>query len=353
MKHRLILILAALLAMPSLTFAQASIVGGGSTTIGPGTVTSCTINSVVYIDGSGNLACGGAPAATIASTGAFSTGSGLAGTAIGLSVSNGTSTGAIAVFSAGATPVVTIANGGATTFAGQIIANGGFSTGGGSVALNNITTMADSIAFNLSTFGSFYAMSTLTPGAPALRTATTANSWHILEAADLFDFNNGACGTSACTDPSLIIHSAVQDTTQYNHQAVWGQAGGALKTLTESLATAVVRIPVAALEGTGGKLTYRVKAADATDVQIREGEIRFAVVNKAGTETCTLSGASEAADGSVIAASVGTLTYAITCDTTPLNAVDIAFNALSSLTQTTLNIQYFVTLTGVGQPARQ
>ena len=262
-------------------------------------------------------------------------------TSAGIVVDNATQPVNIAEFRDNGTAVVTIADGGATTFTQQTTHSSGVVVG-------------SNFALSSAGLGYLYGLTSLTPDAPAWNTATTSESLHFFQLGDNgFDFNNGACGTSACTDPGLIIHSAAQDTTQYNHQAAWGQAGGALKTLTESAATSVVRIPVAALEGTGGKLTYRVKAADATDVQIREGEIKFAVVNKAGTETCTLSGASEAADGSVVAASVGTLTYGITCDTTPANAVDIQFNAVSSLTQTTLNIQYFITLTGVGQPARQ
>lgn len=288
--------------------------------------------------------------------GYFSIGAGAYPTGLAaLGANNGTAAENIFVAMDNSTAVFTIADGGAITHTGPSLNTTTLGVSGGIVG----TGLADNsyglwLGTNNNANSVIFTAPSLTPDPGYLGSGTTSNSWHIGESQDrTFDFNNGSCGTSTCTDPGLIIHSAVQDTTQYNHLANWGQAGGAIKTLTESAATSVVRIPVAALEGTGGKLTYRVKAADATDVQIREGEIRFAIVNKAGTETCTLSGASEAADGSVVAASVGTLTYGITCDTTPANAVDIQFNAVSSLTQTTLNIQYFVTLTGVGQPARQ
>lgn len=197
----------------------------------------------------------------------------------------------------------------------------------------------------------------LTPDSAMIALGTTSNSLHVMEQADAaasYDFNNGPCGTSACNDPTLITHTSVQDTTQYWGEAVAYGVGGATKTLTESSATAAVRIPVAALTGTGGRIEYTIYAADATDNAVRSGSIGFAVVAKGTTETCTLSGASEAADGSVLAASsASTLTYAITCDTTPANAVDIAFNAVSSLTQTTLQIRYKVRLYGPGLPARQ
>jgi len=193
-----------------------------------------------------------------------------------------------------------------------------------------------------------------TPDSNVWSFGTTSNSINIMEDGDIAsDLNNGACGTAACTDPSVIIHSAVADTTQYNTLATWGQAGGAIKTLTAGAATALVRIPIAQSAGTGGSLRYTVYAAEAAEFQIREGEIKFAVVNKAGTETCTISAASEAADGSVVAVSSGTLTYGITCTSNAADTVDLEINAVSSLTETTLRAYYFVTLVGPGQPARQ
>lgn len=239
-----------------------------------------------------------------------------------------------------------------------------------SVAAGNTWTVAQTINADLyhqadkaiygagagtATNGVRFDQTTLTPDGGILFTGSTGNSWHIAESADAaFDFNNGPCGTGNCVDPTFNYHTTVQDTTQYWGEAVAYGAGGATKTLTESSATAAVRIPVAALTGTGGRIEYTIYAADATDNAVRSGSIGFAVVAKGTTETCTLSGASEAADGSVLAASsASTLTYAITCDTTPANAVDIAFNAVSSLTQTTLQIRYKVRLYGPGLPARQ
>jgi hypothetical protein len=54
----------------------------------------------------------------------------------------------------------------------------------------------------------------ITPDAPVLATGTTANTWHIAEAADGgYDFQNCSAGTSAATDPLLCIHSHTQGTT--------------------------------------------------------------------------------------------------------------------------------------------
>lgn len=55
-----------------------------------------------------------------------------------------------------------------------------------------------------------------TPDALSLQFGSTSNSLHINESADGgYDFQNANCGTSACTDPELIIHSHNQATAEY------------------------------------------------------------------------------------------------------------------------------------------
>ena len=121
-----------------------------------------------------------------------------------------------------------------------------------------------------------------------------------------------------------------------------------LKALTAGAATPVVLISVASGAAAGGAFEYSIFVGDATpNYQVRHGSINFAVVNKAGTETCTVGSADETADGSVIALSSGgadTLTYGITCVTTPTNGVYLSVNAVSSLTETSLNIRPRVNL---------
>lgn len=107
-------------------------------------------------------------------------------------------------------------------------------------------------------------------------------------------------------------------------------------TLAAGSATDLVRITVAAGAYVGGAIDYTVYANDATDFQMRSARQNFAVVNKAGTETCVISAASELLDGSVVAASAGTLTYGVTCTSSVDGTVDIEINAVSSLTETTL-----------------
>lgn len=107
--------------------------------------------------------------------------------------------------------------------------------------------------------------------------------------------------------------------------------------LTGGAATTVATVNIAAGTAVGGSLEYTVVARDATDSQTRHGSFHFAAGNKGGTETCTISAASEAADGSVLAtteAAPGTLTYAITCDTSGANAISLQFNGVSSMVET-------------------
>lgn len=101
-------------------------------------------------------------------------------------------------------------------------------------------------------------------------------------------------------------------------------------TLTESSATTVATIACATGNYVGCNAIITVYATDATDFQARTLNIPIAAVNKAGTVTGGVGTAVEA-----VAVSTGTLTATITAVANG-NAVDIKVNAVSSLTQTTL-----------------
>lgn len=123
------------------------------------------------------------------------------------------------------------------------------------------------------------------------------------------------------------------------------------KALTAASATSFVRISLPALSMAGGVVEYSIQASDGTDMQSLSGFLAFSVVNKAGVETCTLSVTSTQDETLVAASAVSTLTNTFTCDTSPTNGVDIAANAASSLTETTLQIVYQIRLNGaVGSP---
>ena len=111
--------------------------------------------------------------------------------------------------------------------------------------------------------------------------------------------------------------------------------GSKTKTLTESSATGFVDIAVTAGQRISGEVIYEVYAADATDFQTITGRLRYAAVNKAGTTTVTVSEVGT----QTTAVSAGTLTATNTAaDTT--NKITLSCNAVSSLTQTTLEIRY-------------
>lgn len=111
--------------------------------------------------------------------------------------------------------------------------------------------------------------------------------------------------------------------------------------LTESAATSYVDVFVVSGQVAGGAIQWTIEANDGTDYQVRSGSTYFAAVNKAGTVTCSVGDVGT----TVAAVSAGTLTNTMTCvaGAAGTNKMTIQANAVSSLTQTTLKIKYFVT----------
>lgn len=233
---------------------------------------------------------------------------------------------------------------------------------------NVATAMANDTAYgkNTNAAGAFYPNLTApAPDAPGLAPGSTSNTWLVLENADAgFAFNGGGeAGTSAATDPGISIVSHNQDNINYRAYRFYGDAGKATKTLTESSATSVVQITVASSSCTGGDIFYSVFATDTTDFQVRRGHVSFQGCNKAGTMTCKVFGTdqgpagvggptlnpdqTEDGSGAGVLTS-GTLTYGWT-STTGAAACNFLVNAVSSLTQTTLEAYSRFSLVGPGQ----
>lgn len=216
------------------------------------------------------------------------------------------------------------------------------------------------ITMNGPSFPGFTYNKTQTPDTLTINTGSTiTNHVNLAEGGDqAFDFGTPCHASSTCTDPILVVRSHNQNTTDYRGYAYYGSAGKAVKALTAGVATSTLRINVAASTGTGGRVFYTVFAADAVDQQSRSGWVQVSISNKAGTEICkmtSVAGADDTSidqteDGSGIGAiSSGTLTYAVTCDLTPTNGVDIQINAVSSLTETTLDAYSSIVLVGPGE----
>lgn len=188
---------------------------------------------------------------------------------------------------------------------------------------------------------------------------TTAAAWNLRGTAGSGADNAGgrlnivggrATGTAAGGD--VVLQASVPAASSSTQQAVSDRmfTRAAPKALTESSATAIAQVSVASGAYTGGELRYTIFASDGTDHQARHGRINFSAVNKAGTETCVMAPGTvdQTTDGNAGAISSGTLTYAITCTTTPTNGVQFEVSAVSSLTQTTLQAYYSIHLDGPG-----
>lgn len=197
-----------------------------------------------------------------------------------------------------------------------------------------------------------------TPDAPQMFTNTLSNYWVFIESGDTgIDHAH-----PLATNPWFFFQSKNTTGTEYNAIGAVGLRSELFKTLTESSATAVVQIPVASGASVSGHFRYAVYAADATDQELRSSMIRYTVANKAGTETCALApmttstpdaSITELEDLNLPVLTAGTLTYAIACDTSPANAVNITINAVSSLTQTTLQARYQLEHQGPSEPLPQ
>jgi hypothetical protein len=204
---------------------------------------------------------------------------------------------------------------------------------------------------------------TLTPDGIIYGVPSTSNLMHVTEQADrAFDFNNCSAGTSAQTNPTLCWHSADQATNEWGEvntstaglttlksgqelmlqSGQIGAAGG--KALSAGSATAVLEISVAQGVHTGGVVHWTIVADDSTNFQALSGSTQFQAVNPTGTEVCTVA----TTGGTDEASSSGTLTNTVTCTVGLTDVVQIAFNAASSLTETTLVAYHTTILNGPG-----
>lgn len=153
-------------------------------------------------------------------------------------------------------------------------------------------------------------------------------------------------GESAALIADNDVHASPIILARDNGTSVWSvQDGGsvqgkmATKTLTESVATAFVRVAVPQGTCVGGCVHYTIEANNGVDFQARSGILPFAAVNKAGAETVSVGTPDAASE--VVAVSAGTLTNTFTA-TAGTDTVDILADATSSLAQTTLRISYRV-----------
>lgn len=103
------------------------------------------------------------------------------------------------------------------------------------------------------------------------------------------------------------------------------------KTIVDGSATSLFDVAVAQSGMSGGVIFYHVQASDGTDFQSLIGMVTYAVVNKAGTLTLTIT---EVAGNQAKAVSSGTLTLAWTFVTGTLKGT-VKLQPTGSLTETT------------------
>jgi len=160
--------------------------------------------------------------------------------------------------------------------------------------------------------------------------------------------------------PGSLDHDDLNLGDDYSPWQASIQTGVQSKTLTESSATSFVLVAVASDSFVGGKIEYTIDADDATDFQARSGEFIFTAVNKAGTVRCSLArpqgsttvdnttdvcASSKGATHTCVSGESDALTNTFTCADSTSNGLLLKANAVSSLTQTTLAIQYRVVIT--------
>lgn len=205
---------------------------------------------------------------------------------------------------------------GATTSSGNQFVVGGPSTGAGNAPITSVyvgsgvtDSTANSVTWNgTGGSGSDNAGASVT-WVPGIATGTAASgSWVV---------KTGVPRATGSTAQGTIVRELIRAKPT---------------TLTESTATAVVTIPVATGKVIGGRLLYTVSATDGTDFQATSGEVLYAAVDKGGTVTVTITQSAETS-----AASAGTLTSTWTGVANGTN-IDLKCNAVSSLTQTVLEV---------------
>lgn len=160
-------------------------------------------------------------------------------------------------------------------------------------------------------FGSYINFSNETTTTAARETAIYGSRW-----SDATDATRQ--GTAYIS--SYQVSNPIEKLTLFGHYS----------TLTESAATAFLRIAITSGSACGGEIIVTIEANDATDYQSRTMRFIWAATNDGTTTRVTISTPEE-----VVNVSTGTLTATIDTNVTG-NNVDFRVNAVSSLTQTTL-----------------
>lgn len=202
---------------------------------------------------------------------------------------------------------------------------------------------------------------TVTPGAALIASGTAAapglafsadadgsGTGIIRSTTDTFGFSVNGTNQWNLNSASLAPVASLSEnigTTTLPVQTVYAGSlqGNYAKTLNESSNTNFVTLTVASSTGCSGYIAYTIFAADATNTQLKSGQVFFsAAANSSGTITA----AAISDVNTQNPCTSGTLTNTMTADATVANAWTLGANAASSLTQTTLAVRYRVVFAG-------
>lgn len=159
--------------------------------------------------------------------------------------------------------------------------------------------------------------------------ASRTSTLTITSVTDADTHNNLVLGGAQST---LLSRDAGTNQTSERYSVV-----GTYKTLTESSATAFVRVNVPTGTVTGGEIIITVEANDAAEFQSRTLRFIWSAVNKGGTITANVATPEES-----VAVSSGTLTVTIDTNDAGSGNLDFRANAVSSLGQSVLRCTYQV-----------
>lgn len=209
--------------------------------------------------------------------------------------------------------------------------------GGSSTSMVFQTTASSTLAdrFRIHSDGTYYFGNGLTSSSPfnVVVNATGGSGTNIAGASHT-TISGIATGTGASGDikeqTSVKGSSGTTAQTAGDRRSVIGK----YTDLTESTATAFVRVNVPSGTVAGGSIIYTIQADDATNYQSLTGRILWDAVNKAGTTTVVYTDTQNGTG----ACSSGTLTNTTTAVDSGSGNVDFKLNAVSSLTQTTLRV---------------
>lgn len=135
-------------------------------------------------------------------------------------------------------------------------------------------------------------------------------------------------------NPNVIKVSHDGSTIVQLLDGTWGS-----KTIVDGSATSLADIACPSNTMSGGSLFYLVEASDGTDFQAMSGLVTYAMVNKAGTNTLTITNAT---GNDAKAVSSGTLTLSWTF-VTGTNKGTIKLTPTGSLTETTYRVTFWLT----------